>query len=373
MKEVESAMVAPRNTRQRVMELDGLRGIAALWVVLYHLWGAIGKRDVDWVPSSVSEFLNAGWLGVDIFFVLSGFVITHSVANMTITPIFVPKFIIRRSIRIDPPYWAAIGLAIVFMVLKNTFFPSESVTLPSFKEVAAHIFYLQDLLGYGNISSVFWTLCLEFQFYVIFAIFYHLYSSFGLPARRRYSFFLLLGGIALCGLSPVLRFSAFDLPVSGTIFPYAYEFILGVIAYHCANGIVSYKYLVAGVVLTVGITAIFKPFFFGVVPAVTLLVIFMATEWRGISFLKIPSIQWLGKISYSLYLTHAVVGWVTISLLSNLAKNFDAHVITAGIFCAGLVVSVIFSFFFYQLIEKPSLLISQKLKNRKIFYEVGGA
>jgi peptidoglycan/LPS O-acetylase OafA/YrhL len=216
VKDLKKTAIAERSTRQRVIELDGLRGIAALWVVFYHLWGAIQERNVDWVPGAISGFLHAGWLGVDIFFVLSGFVITHSVANIRVTPTFVPKFILRRSIRIDPPYWAAIGLAIAFMILKNTFFPAASVPLPSFMEIVAHIFYLQDLLGFGNISSVFWTLCLEFQFYLIFGIVYHFYNSLGESAKRRYSLVLLLSGMAFCGLSPALRFSSFNLPFQGT-------------------------------------------------------------------------------------------------------------------------------------------------------------
>jgi peptidoglycan/LPS O-acetylase OafA/YrhL len=147
--------------------------------------------------------------------------------------------------------------------------------------------------------------------------------------------------------------------------PYAYEFILGVVAYHCVNGAIAYRYLVAGTLLMIGVTAVFKPFYYGIVPAVTLVVIFMASEMRGVSFLKTATIQWLGKISYSLYLTHAVVGWVAISLLAHMAEEVDSHLITFGIFGTGLIVSVIFSLFFYQMIEKPSLLVSRKLKNRK--------
>jgi peptidoglycan/LPS O-acetylase OafA/YrhL len=117
VKDLKVAAIVRRRAPNRVAELDGLRGIAALWVVFYHLWGAIERREIDWVPSLVSEFLRAGWLGVDIFFMLSGFVITHSVANIRVTLTFIPKFILRRSVRIDPPYWAAIGLAIAFMML----------------------------------------------------------------------------------------------------------------------------------------------------------------------------------------------------------------------------------------------------------------
>ena len=351
-----------RNTRLRIVELDGLRGIAALWVVFYHLWGAIQKREVGWVPDAIGEFFHVGFLGVDIFFVLSGFVITYSVANIQVTSTFVPRFILRRSVRIDPPYWAAIALAIAFMLLKNVFFPSESVALPSFEKLTAHVFYLQDILGYGNISSVFWTLCLEFQFYLIFGILYHFFNSCGQSTNRTLFPAILLVGLVLCGLSPALRFSSFELAIPGTLLPYAYEFILGVIAYHCVTGAVAYRYLLIGTLLMVGVTALFKPFYYGLAPALTLMVIVSAREWRGVPFLKSTFVQWLGRISYSLYLTHAVIGWVTISLLARFLRQFDSPPITVGIFGGGLVASLVFAFMFYRVIEKPSLVISRKLK-----------
>lgn len=356
------AATVGQKTKQRVAEIDGLRGIAALWVVLYHLWGAIERRDVEWVMGTVSGFFHAGLLGVDIFFVLSGFVITHSVVNMRITPTFIPKFILRRSIRIDPPYWAAIAIAVAFMVLKNIFFPSESVSLPGIKDVIAHIFYLQDLLGLGNISSVFWTLCLEFQFYLIFGIVYHLYSLILDSKKKKWSYLLLLFGISLCAVSPALRFSSLSLPVPGTILPYSYEFILGVIAYHCANHKLPYKYLLIGALLTVGVTTIYKPIYFGLVPAVTLLIIYVASEHHGVSFLKSIAIQWLGKISYSMYLTHAIIGWVSISFLSYLLKGFESPFVTVMIFLTGLLLSIMFAYIFYRIVENPSLIVSRRFR-----------
>lgn len=355
----------PSIARPRIVELDGLRGIAALWVVFYHLWGAIQRRDVAWVPDAVGDFFHAGFLGVDIFFVLSGFVITYSVAGLPITKTFVPRFILRRSVRIDPPYWAAIVLAISFMILKNMLFPSESVELPSLTEVVVHIFYLQDLLGYGNISSVFWTLCLEFQFYLIFAVFYHVTSQ--CTVRMKTVLMPLFVGLALilCGLTPVLRFSTPEWLIPGTLLPYAYEFIIGVLAYHCVTGRVRYRSLLVATLLMVAVTTVFKPVYYGLAPALTVLVIVLAREWRGVSLLKRGWVQLLGRVSYSLYLTHAVVGWVTISLFSYLLRGFDSGWVTAGIFASGLVTSLIFAYVFYRLVEEPSLKLSRRLKKRR--------
>jgi len=71
-----------------------LRGVAALAVVLCHLRGPLG---------AVTEY---GWLGVQVFFVLSGFVMSQTLARYTVTPRFVGNFILRRSVRLDPVYWS---------------------------------------------------------------------------------------------------------------------------------------------------------------------------------------------------------------------------------------------------------------------------
>ena len=63
------------------------------------------------VPAPLETALKLGFVGVDIFFVLSGFVIAYSVREARITPRFLGRFALRRSIRLDPPYWITIAIA----------------------------------------------------------------------------------------------------------------------------------------------------------------------------------------------------------------------------------------------------------------------
>ncbi len=89
--------------------VHALRGLAALWVVLFHVAAAghiSGLRSQ--LPPLTDHIFTAGHLGVAIFFALSGFVITHSVAGASITASYLGRFALRRSIRLDPPYWASI-------------------------------------------------------------------------------------------------------------------------------------------------------------------------------------------------------------------------------------------------------------------------
>src|SRR5262245_56640644 len=139
---------------QRLKLIDGLRAVAATLVLLYHL-----------VHRTSAEALTSrGYLGVGIFFVLSGFVITSLLSSRRMSPLFLGQFALRRMVRLDIPYWINIILVLTLIPLAARFgAPRQSIGLG---QVVAHLFYLQDLLGYPAISTVYWTLCYEVQFYL---------------------------------------------------------------------------------------------------------------------------------------------------------------------------------------------------------------
>lgn len=89
----------------RFVFVDALRGIAALWVVLFHLFATSHLEHLEAaLPVPIAQLLHAGYLGVTIFFVLSGFVIAHSVARHRVDAAFAGWFVVRRSVRLSVPY-----------------------------------------------------------------------------------------------------------------------------------------------------------------------------------------------------------------------------------------------------------------------------
>ena len=82
-----------------------------MWVVLFHAYAGrhFGLLE-SWLPVPARAVLDAGHLGVQIFFVLSGFVISYSVSRYRVDARFIGRFALRRSIRLDPPYWMSISL-----------------------------------------------------------------------------------------------------------------------------------------------------------------------------------------------------------------------------------------------------------------------
>src|SRR3989475_8279809 len=95
--------------------LDGLRGVAVLLVLLIHaIWGPLrpATASIDVVVRAVAY---AGWMGVDLFFVLSGFLITGILLDTRGQPGWWPNFIARRALRIFPLYYGA--LTVLFVLL----------------------------------------------------------------------------------------------------------------------------------------------------------------------------------------------------------------------------------------------------------------
>lgn len=168
--------------------IDLLRAVAVMLVLVFHVtmlgqWSAV--TEARWTLP-----LQQGWIGVDLFLVISGFVITLSAGRDKLrnAPGFAKRFMTRRLRRVLPLY-ALTSVVYVFMVRP------ELLTRPNQEllvQVAAHALFLQNLtpLTHGTINGVTWSLALEMQFYLA------LMCSIGYLLKRN-AWSLLLGLVAL--------------------------------------------------------------------------------------------------------------------------------------------------------------------------------
>ncbi|WP_328791824.1 MULTISPECIES: acyltransferase family protein [unclassified Streptomyces] len=146
----------------RLAVLDGVRVLAALSVLFYHyfaLESAWGKEPAAIFPTA-HRLAVYGWLGVEIFFLVSGFVICMSAWGRT-----VGDFAVSRVSRLFPAYWAAVA----FTTLVLYAWP-EVRQVKAFSHVLVNLSMLQGGLGVPNIDDAYWTLFVELKFYVLFAI-----------------------------------------------------------------------------------------------------------------------------------------------------------------------------------------------------------
>src|SRR5579863_3479927 len=167
-------------------ELDSLRGLAILGVVFYH--GLFWARDFSPFNSSQARilfFIGTGKFGVNLFFVLSGFLITGLLLDSRARPDYFKRFYIRRALRILPLYY------VILLLLQVTQLTSNSFLLMSL----LHSSNLSLIFGIAMSYPVLWSLAVEEHFYLAWP-----------AAVRRLSPSLLMGiATAIILVSPVLR------------------------------------------------------------------------------------------------------------------------------------------------------------------------
>lgn len=150
---------------QRLGVLDGLRGIAVLLVLWYHLW------EITWLsPGHGLDFLPAtGFIGVHLFFFLSGFVISYPFIGAALAGRVQPSwhdFAWRRFIKIVPSY--VLSIAVAYAVGYAQAQPNASAV----PDLVTHLLFVHTWfpLRYGTIDGVLWTLAVEVEFYLLFPL-----------------------------------------------------------------------------------------------------------------------------------------------------------------------------------------------------------
>ena len=164
----------------RITVLDGWRGFA-IFIVVVHNGGAAMPVDGSLVSTLTRSVLATGWVGVSLFFVLSGFLITGILLDTRRSPGFLRNFYVRRTLRIFPLYYATLVVAFVLVPLLVA--PGEW-TRTATREQVWFWTYLQnwttwhtDLTGLGH----FWSLAVEEQFYVVWPLLVLLFGTRAFP------------------------------------------------------------------------------------------------------------------------------------------------------------------------------------------------
>jgi len=326
----------------RLAIVEYLRGIAALSVAWFHLTNSYSD---GWVKASG----QLGWLGVDVFFVISGFVIPLSISktsnNYSLRDF--PAFMVRRLVRLEPPYLISIVLALVLWHL--------SVMAPGFKgqdtnytfaQLAAHLLYLIPMTDFDWLQPVYWSLAWEFAFYIAMGLTFAVIN----PARNPTAWY----GIAALAL----------LLVVGKFVPArALLFVVGICLFRITT--VAREASPVGdlvlAVLSVSVMAISNSKI-AAVGACTALTIYIFRSRRAPG---VPgtAMAGLGAISYSLYLTHVPIGGRVV----NSGRRFgDGQLFELTLSSIALATCVIFAVLFWRFVERPFVAIG-KSATKKYF------
>jgi peptidoglycan/LPS O-acetylase OafA/YrhL len=173
--------------QKHMPELDVLRGCAILAVLFYHGLYWSNATSSNKVLSLFIQTTVVGWLGVNLFFVLSGFLITGILIDSKGRPSFYRKFYLRRALRILPAYLALI----VVLLLVRWLSPGSATLSVLFLANCGFLFSFFQVGSYGPL----WSLSVEEQFYLVWP------TIVGRVSAR----VLLIIAMALCFVEPFLR------------------------------------------------------------------------------------------------------------------------------------------------------------------------
>lgn len=353
-------LVKTKSTQNRFAFADGLRGLAALWVVFFHLSEG---HHVDSLRSVLPNFINDilfnfGHLGVAIFFVLSGYVMAYTVQSSAVDTKLSIKFILRRFLRLTPPYYFAIIFAIAFLLLKRIS-TQENVTLPSVSDFFIHLLYLQEFFNIHEINTIFWTLCIEVQFYIFFillVLFSDYINKFSNLTNGRALVFTIVGLLSL----PWAFHHELAVFWTGSFIKYWYSFMAGALVCWGIQGSTSQRYFVIIYILAIATAGLITEQQFVFTAGLTAsLLLFAGLNNYMNSWLNWKWLQKIGLISYSLYLLHNPITGASANIIHRLLPQ---GVITdLVVTVAALTTSLITAWIMYKYIEMPSIQLSHKI------------
>lgn len=310
-----------------------MRAIAALMVLVFHFI-THHNSGTDFLISneSVRNWSSFGAQGVEMFYIISGFVMMLSLSRKNYQWPDFGRYIVKRALRILPLYWSTVfaTIAISFVLWG---------VVPDFKTLCANLFFLAEAFKDTEwLNLVFGTLGIEVQFYLLLGILFPLIRR---NAVLKYSVFLawLVAG-----------YFTID---SYTVLSCAPYFIIGMLLYDLQK---RFQWL--DIALFVGILgALFSIRWYDDIAIIAVTVVLMVVikpNWKPLT--------WIGEFSYSIYLTHGIFGgWLLFFLTS---ENYGS-MNSPWLILLATVFSLIGAYLFYRIVEKPSIRWSKSVSIKK--------
>lgn len=330
--------------------LQAFRGLAALGVVFHHA-AVSTSAFIENIPFWLNSIFEHGFLGVDFFFVLSGFIIMSSHFDDEKSVASLKTYGIKRFVRIFPPYWpVSVALMLSYVLL-----PSLSQGARGDFSLLSSLFLLPD--ASPPALSVAWTLIHEVMFYIIFCLFF--------ISSPLFICFVVAWVMAICGtawLAEQVDLSPF---LARLLSPINLEFVFGMGVAYLARG-VSNRF--ASVLIYFGsfilVLLLLWPFamecrvLFGL-PFSVLVLGAVLLERQG----KLGLPRWMvlmGDASYSIYLIHNPL----VSLTSRLVRRLHGFANWGFGMLVGVAASVVVGVLYHLFIEKPLIRLFRQQFNR---------
>jgi exopolysaccharide production protein ExoZ len=314
------------------------------------------------LPHDAIVGLDYSRTGVNVFFVISGFVIAYSTKSIRWSGRSAGRFIVRRQVRLDPPYYAVIFIAVAWATAKR-FVHGLAQQHFTVGDVAVNLVYLQGILARPVVLLVSWTLCLEVQFY-LYLVLVGLTTAL-LFRRRAYR-----AGQWLAIATGLVSLAVYAQGTGGTIWFISlwWLFCTGMVLCWYSIGRASRAAVLAWLTIVLAVcvgcsTGFFRyadPWAGQWIGLATAVVIFWFIELDLTAWRPPRLLLFLGTISYSLYLVHVPVIEVVMGGGYKVFGTSQGGAVLCWVL--GFVVSILAAMVLQRLVEAPAMRWSARLK-----------
>ncbi|WP_239117754.1 acyltransferase family protein [Paractinoplanes ferrugineus] len=346
----------------RLAALDGLRLLAAVAVAVFHLgvgWRIDGVRPPAYFLPTASHWAIYGFLGVELFFLISGFVICMSAWGRTLGGYFV-----SRASRLYPAYWVCIAITVTVLVALPISGGVPVEGLPDLPGIAVNLTMLQQPLGVASVDTVYWTLFVELRFYLLFAI----VVWAGTTYRRVVLFCAVWLTVAV--LAPAWKLPFVELVA---VPEYASYFVAGMAMYLIYRfGPTPLLYGVVGMAWLVSMSRLGRrladvhpgfevPSWPGYLLVTLCFVVMLAIAHHRADLIQWRGLTVAGALTYPFYLLHQRIGYTLIRTAHNLTHAPPWVLITGAMLVVGGLAWLV-----HRYIERPLTPLLRGSLNRGI-------
>lgn len=350
----------------RLYSLQALRGVAALLVVIFHaaaIWREISGT------TGFPGFWDRGWVGVDLFFVISGFVMVWVAGDRTPGLRSAGRFLFDRATRIYPLWWIFCSLMALYFLIS---YGQPAAPDRESADGAWSVFVASMALwpqGEMPLLPVGWTLTFELAFYALFAVLLLIPPYFRGWVIGAWGVFLILIGLN----QPFQDFSP-NSWIGILVHPLCLEFVFGALIAYLVKSVsisdvLGRWFVAAGLVLSAGLLV--SGFGYGgeglvkmrvpVAGTIAAVMLLGLVIWERSGGLSVPRfLQVLGDASYTLYLSHFLVLLTLKRLLVPTGLFNDASLSSLyGFMAISTLASIVAALLLYRMVEKPLLTLSR--------------
>ena len=311
--------------KKRIYQIDLFRFLAAIAVVFYHYLfrGYMADNMSDLRFTEIGNYFKYGYLGVDLFFIISGFVIALSIKTRNLK-----DFCVSRITRLYPSYWLSILLTSTVVILFGA--PRFTVYI---KQVILNLTMFQNYFNISPVDSVYWTLFIEMKFYIFVIGIYLILNKI-----KEIKFDYLIYSWLLLSITYIFLNNLFVFKVLNyfLILEWSSYFIAGMIFYQIYTKKLSIKYIILlGITIFISLfhsisrierlelkfNTTFSPFYISGFILIFYILMLLVSCGK-LTTINSPKLIKFGLLTYPLYLLHQNIGFVIFNQLGTESNKY---------------------------------------------------